>query len=58
MQEKKDKGDGQLQYEIKLYQFLQGIRKLFITQLESQSFTITVMKGTNFLWLSTYWTLH
>jgi hypothetical protein len=27
MQEKKDKGDGQLQYEIKLYQSFQDIRK-------------------------------
>lgn len=27
MQEKKDKGEGQLQYEIKLYQTFQGICK-------------------------------
>lgn len=40
MQEKKGKGDGQLQYEIKLYQIFQGIRTFILTQLASRGFMI------------------
>lgn len=52
IQEKKDKGDGQLQYEIKLYQSFQGIRTIkLLYQLESQSFMITATRAINSLWL-------
>lgn len=50
MQEKKDKGEGQLQYEIKLYQSFQGISKQVYTQLASPNYTTMAIKEINYLW--------